>query len=155
MTMRFPNRQRPCGTLRGAFTLIEIMIVVIILGILAAIVIPAYQDYVVRSQVTEGVSLATEAKSAMWDFVSNKGRFPGNNASAGLPTATSISGTYVSKVDVSNGKITVYFNQPKSYSRIKTQTLVLSPITHGGSISWDCANNSTLAKQYLPPLCRN
>lgn len=137
------------------FTLIELMIVIAIIAILAAIAIPAYQDYLVRSQITEGVALSTEAKSAMWDFVSNKGRFPESNASAGLPGPTTINGTYVSSVDVSGGRIKVSFDQPKSFSRIKTQVLVLSPVTHTGSITWNCANNSTLSKQYLPPFCRN
>src|SRR5487761_2054557 len=86
--------------MQKGFTLIELMIVVAIIAILAAIAIPAYQDYVIRSQVTEGLSLADGAKTAVAEFYSNTGRMPTNNASAGLATDTSISGSYVSKLDV-------------------------------------------------------
>jgi len=89
------------------------MIVVAIIAILAAIAIPAYQNYLIRTQVTEGMNLATGAKVAVWDFVSNTGRFPSNNESAGLTQASSITGSYVTQVDVAGGKVTAKFgNKP-------------------------------------------
>src|SRR5262249_56021619 len=78
------------------FTLIELMIVVAIIGILAAIAIPAYQDYLIRSQVTEGLSLAGAAKAAVAESFSNTGAAPANRTAAGMShTATATSGKYV------------------------------------------------------------
>jgi type IV pilus assembly protein PilA len=138
----------------AGFTLIELMIVVAIIAILAAIAIPAYQDYLIRAQVTEGMSLASGAKAAVWDFVSNTGRFPTSNESAGLATNTSITGDYVSSVDlVPAGKITIAFGASRANATIKNSTLVLSAITQAGSISWSC-DRGTVSDKYLPATCR-
>ncbi|RDS85306.1 pilin [Dyella psychrodurans] len=136
------------------FTLIELMIVVAIIAILAAIAIPAYQDYLIRAQVSEGVSLADGAKAAVWDYAANTGQFPTSNQSAGLPPAASITGTYVSGVNVSGGQITVAFANSATNLAIQQQTLVLSPTLGTGSINWDCANHSSIPGKYLPSICR-
>ena len=143
--------------MQKGFTLIELMIVVAIIAILAAIAIPAYQDYVIRSQVTEGLSLADGAKTAVAEFYSNTGRLPPSNASAGLASAASISGSYVSKLTADTTGITVYYGGPKANSAIPAAaTLLLSPITGAGAgtIKWTCKAGGTMAQKYLPSSCR-
>jgi type IV pilus assembly protein PilA len=138
--------------IQRGFTLIELMIVVAIIAILAAIAIPAYQNYLIRTQVTEGMSLAAGAKAAVWDFVSNTGRFPTNNESAGLASASSIAGKYVATVNVAGGTITATFGG-QANTAIKANALILSPWTQGGSIIWTCTP-STVSPKYLPSSCR-
>ena len=133
------------------FTLIELMIVVAIIAILAAIALPAYQDYVIRSQVSEGITLADGGKTAVWDFIANTGRRPNNNASAGLAQPTSIIGSYVDNVTVVNGVITAHFGN-KANSAIMGATVMMSPLTSPGSIPWHCI--SAINGKYLPTICR-
>ncbi|MGB5851327.1 MAG: pilin [Rhodanobacter sp.] len=143
-------------SMQKGFTLIELMIVVAIIAILAAIAIPAYQDYLVRSQVSEGAVLTDGAKTAVAEFYSNKGTLPSNNQSAGLAQEGSISGTYVSKVNVTNGKITATFSMTapqKANKAINGATFVLSPITSAGTTAWTC-NGGTVPQKYLPSSCR-
>ena len=145
-------------SMQKGFTLIELMIVVAIIAILAAIAIPAYQDYIVRSQVSEGATLTDGAKTAVSEFFSNRGTFPTNNQSAGLATDTSISGSYVSKVTVANGLITATFSNTgsqKANKDINGDTFVLSPIAAAGagSTTWTCTK-STVDPKYLPTSCR-
>jgi len=143
--------------MQQGFTLIELMIVVAIIGILAAIAIPAYQDYVIRSQVSEGSSLADGSKTAIGEFYNQTNRLPPNNSSAGLAQSTSIVGKYVVSVDATNGVITAKFSNAtpqEANSKINNGTLVFSAVTHAGSISWNCKGLSSVANKYLPQVCR-
>ena len=142
------------------FTLIELMIVVAIIAILAAIAISQYQDYVIRSQVSEGSSLADGTKTAVAEFVNNYGRFAGDNASYGLSQNTSIVGKYVTQVDVAgtsgDGRIEVTFGNA-AHTAIATGLLVFSPITHAGSIEWTCDSGAgtDIDNKYRPTPCRD
>jgi type IV pilus assembly protein PilA len=136
------------------FTLIELMIVVAIIGILAAIAIPAYQDYTIRSQVTEGMNLASGAKTAVGEYYNHRGAFPATNASAGLATSTSIVGNYVTAVNVATlaGTIQATFGNDAN-AAIAADILILSAITNEGSIQWTC-KSATIDPKYLPTNCR-
>jgi type IV pilus assembly protein PilA len=168
--------------LQKGFTLIELMIVVAIIGILAAIAIPAYQDYTIRAQVSEGMNLAAAAKAAVSEFYLNRGMAPATRLQAGMSTtATDTSGKYVQSVNVTNGTILITFgNEANSVLAATNQTLGLTPYeTPDRSVAWRCGaapvpvgtqllgtgsaqvaayNGGTLAaanmQKYLPAACR-
>ena len=137
------------------FTLIELMIVVAIIGILAAIALPAYQDYLIRSQASEGTTLASGAKTAIAEFYSNKGTFPLNNTSAGLAVAASINGKYIASVSGVSGLVTATFRGAGTDANAKIQgkTILLSATTQAGSVVWKC-KQGTIDSKYLPSSCR-
>ena len=138
------------------FTLIELMIVVAIIGILAAIAIPAYQDYTIRAQVSEGLNLSAGAQAAISEFYMDRGIFPADNATAGISLNTAITGNYVSQVDVAAGVIGVTYSSSspqKANALIDTDVLYLSPTTTAGSVIWTCRSTDLQAK-WLPSSCR-
>ena len=150
--------------MQKGFTLIELMIVVAIIAILAAIAISQYQDYVIRSQVSEGSSLADGVKTALGEFVNNYDRFPNTGGSAqnlslGLAQPDSIVGSYVGSVAIINGVIQARYSNAspfKANGKINNLTLTFSPITKAGSMVWTCMPGSTaLLDKWLPASCRN
>ena len=158
------------------YTLIELMIVVAIVAILAAIAISQYQDYLIRSQVSEGMSLAAGVTTAVAEYYNNKGHFPlsacaDGNQAIGLALPTSIVGTYVSELRVAgdgcapplgSGSVVALFssNAPrKANVAIDTAALIFSPIATEGSVSWKCkrfliAGSVVLRDKWLPTSCR-
>ena len=137
--------------IQQGFTLIELMIVVAIIAILAAIAIPAYQDYTIRAQVSDGLSLASGSKTAVSEYYQQRGQFPTTNTLAGVSLSSSIIGNFVTQTDITNGKITVSYGT-QAHSKITASTVVLSPIDRGGSMEWDCT--SGIQDRYLPTQCR-
>jgi len=137
------------------FTLIELMIVVAIIGILAAIAIPAYQDYTIRAQVSEGLNLSGGAKAAVTEYFQDRGTMPGTNAIAGLADNTDIQGKYVDQVTVTSGVISVQYGND-AHAIIDGQHLELTPnTTNPGSVAWDCATAGTeIENKHLPAACR-
>jgi type IV pilus assembly protein PilA len=144
--------------IQQGFTLIELMIVVAIIGILAAIAIPAYQDYTIRAQVTEGINLATGSKVAVTEFFQDSGTFPATNLAAGVADPpTLISGNYVTSVTVgANGIITVLFGgSAPAHTELAGDTLIMTPTSAvgAGSVEWDCTGG-TVADNHRPSSCR-
>jgi len=136
------------------FTLIELMIVVAIIGILAAIAIPAYQDYTIRAQVSEGINLASGAKAAIAEYFMDSGNLPGTNAEAGLEAAANITGNYVTLVTVgANGVVSVTYGNTAN-TQITGDILLLTPTANAGSVQWACSVGAGLLPKHVPSACR-
>ena len=151
------------------FTLIELMIVVAIIGILAAIAIPAYQDYTIRSQVSEGMTLAAEAKTAVAETNSDRGAMPDDNTSAGLSLGTSITGNYVTSVTINgSGAIEIAYGN-KVNANVNGEVVALRAARNeAGGVVWVCGNATaptgatiinttnatTMPNKYMPANCR-
>ena len=161
--------------IQKGFTLIELMIVVAIIGILAAIAIPAYQDYTIRSQVTEGMTLAGDLKASIAEYTAQVGDWPPTMVELGLGSGgTTKTGRYVNAVDVANGTITIEYGKDANLA-INGGFLSFRPLQNANEdVVWVCgnaddptgtndtpaggtasgANLTTLIDKYVPSSCR-
>ncbi|HGT4330485.1 TPA: pilin [Neisseria meningitidis] len=132
------------NTLQKGFTLIELMIVIAIVGILAAVALPAYQDYTARAQVSEAILLAEGQKSAVTEYYLNHGIWPKNNTSAGVAsTPSDIKGKYVQSVEVKNGVVTATMASTGVNKEIQGKKLSLWAKRQNGSVKWFCGQPVT------------
>ncbi|MBG8675529.1 pilin [Neisseria meningitidis] len=162
------------NTLQKGFTLIELMIVIAIVGILAAVALPAYQDYTARAQVSEAILLAEGQKSAVTEYYLNHGEWPGGNSSAGVASSSTIKGKYVEKVEVKNGVVTATMASSNVNKEIKGKKLSLWAKRQDGSVKWFCGQpvkraakatdddvtadtttNTKIDTKHLPSTCRD
>ncbi|HFC0479509.1 TPA: pilin [Neisseria gonorrhoeae] len=159
------------NTLQKGFTLIELMIVIAIVGILAAVALPAYQDYTARAQVSEAILLAEGQKSAVTEYYLNHGIWPENNGDAGVASASDIKGKYVESVTVANGVVTAKMLSSGVNKEIKNKKLSLWAKRENGSVKWFCGQpvtradnnddavtadaNEKIDTKHLPSTCRD
>ena len=159
-------------SLQKGFTLIELMIVVAIIGILAAIAIPAYQDYLIRSQVSEGLTMAAAAKAGVSEYYANKGAWPSSNSAAGMGAASEIQGKYVRPIEVLAGGIEITYGNEANVNKLASETVSLIPgASINGDVIWKCGTaqdpsgwgsdtasgttaSTSLLGKYLPSSCR-
>lgn len=137
--------------------LIVLLIIPAIIGILAAIAIPAYQDYTIRSQVTEGVVLSEPLRAAVAEYYKDKHSLPADNASAGLQNPAALQGRYVQRMELANGVIRIVYGGTAANTRIASGVLAYVPETSAdaATIHWHCDTpETTLPNKYLPQACR-
>jgi type IV pilus assembly protein PilA len=141
----------------AGFTLIELMIVVAIIGILAAVAVPAYQEYVVRTKISEGVVAASLGRVAVSEAFIANGAFPSSNAEAGIAPISAYSTKYVDAVKVlADGVVSVDLNV-SAVGAITTSTNVIQFVPEGGNgrVDWRCNGvGTTVQPRYRPQVCR-
>ena len=135
------------------FTLIELVIVLAIIGILTAMAMPTYQNFAIRTQVSEGLALSAAAKSAVSEYYMDRGAWPQNNNEAGLADQHDIIGKYTEHMNINDNVIEIKFGYD-AHTQIFDQKIELTGVDNAGSISWACASAGVIAPKHLPDACR-
>jgi len=131
--------------IQKGFTLIELMIVVAIIGILAAIAIPAYQDYTIRAQASEGLAMASATKAAVSEFRADRGAWPTEDGAGGGGATNQLgwtalpSGKYVASIAVTGGNIIVTYGVQANAAIAGDQVVLRPGVTANGDVVWVCA----------------
>ena len=164
---------RPLRRACAGFTLLELIFVTGIIGILAAVALPAYQDYIVRARIAEGLELGRAAQKNVAEYYDRWGVLPRDNAAAGLPAPALMKGAWVDGIDVAQGVLSIRFSDALGKDLPKPATLVMRPAIREalptGALAWVCQNASSpigtrvaplptaaslLESKYLPSACR-
>lgn len=136
-----------------AFTMIELMTVMAIIGVLAAIALPAYQSYSIRAQIAEGLGLTGPLTLAIAAYHNDIGTYPSNNTAAALPPPDAYAGRYVDSIGIDENVISIrYGNQANEL--INGHSVTFTATHTNGSVSWNCASGGYILRSYLPPSCR-
>lgn len=142
-------------TNQQGFTLIELMIVVAIIGILAAVAIPAYQDYTVRAKVTEVISMAAGAKTSISEYYLSEGAMPADAGVAGVSTDDTVS-DYVSDISYSSASSTVgtvEYTLTDLHADADSTSIIFEGTGADSGVQWSC-NTGTVPDRFLPANCR-
>jgi type IV pilus assembly protein PilA len=136
-----------------AFTLIELMTVVAIIGVLTAFALPAYQNYSIRAQVAEGLSMTGPLTLAIAVYQNDHGSYPSDNAEAALPQPSAYAGRFVDSIAVSGNVISVRYGN-EANALIHGRDVNITATSTDGSVAWTCASGGRISNSYLPPSCR-
>jgi type IV pilus assembly protein PilA len=135
------------------FGLLELLVVIAVIGVIASLSIAAYQQYIIRAQVTEGIVLSNGVRQVIIDEYLETGDWPNNNNLAGLVNLNLINGDYTKSIKVQRNKITVMFGN-NSHQNIFHQKVTIEIVENDGRFSWTCEGHAKFPDRYLPRACR-